>query len=207
LVDNGEILKVHGGAISKSFVPPFFSTNNVYAQDLKKEIAAKTLKLLKNDMVVITEGGTTIIEFAKMIPENLHMTFFTISPQVAITLSEHSNIDVITIGGKLNKNANLHIGASVINELADLKVDMCLLGANAFSIPDGLTDIDWDVVQVKKALIRCSKKVAVLSISEKLNTSQRIKICDASQVHYLITELSPENPSLAAYKKDDLKLI
>jgi DeoR/GlpR family transcriptional regulator of sugar metabolism len=84
---------------------------------------------------------------------------------------------------------------------------MCLLGANAFSVNDGLTDIDWEVVQVKKALIRCAKKVAVLSISEKLNTSQRIKICDFNQVNYLITELSPENVTLAAYRKDDLKLI
>jgi DeoR/GlpR family transcriptional regulator of sugar metabolism len=207
LVDEGEILKVHGGAISKSFVQPFFSNENVYAQEHKRQIAAKTLKLLRNDMVVITEGGTTIIEFAKMIPENLRMTFFTISPQVAITLSDHSNIDVITIGGKLNKNANLHVGASVINELVDLKVDMCLLGANAFSVHDGLTDIDWDVVQVKKALIRCAKKVAVLSISEKLDTSQRIKICDFSQVNYLITELSPDSAALAPYRKDDLKLI
>ncbi|RYY37850.1 MAG: DeoR/GlpR transcriptional regulator [Sphingobacteriaceae bacterium] len=207
LVDNGEILKVHGGAISKSFVPSFFSADNVYAQSLKQEIAAKTLRLLKNDMIVITEGGTTIIEFAKMIPDNLRMTFFTISPQVAITLSEHSNIDVITIGGKLNKNANLHVGASVINELYGLKADMCLLGANAFSVHDGLTDIDWEIVQVKKALIKCSKKIAVLSISEKLNTSQRIKICDFNEVSYLITELSPENPALAAYGNNDVKLI
>jgi DeoR/GlpR family transcriptional regulator of sugar metabolism len=207
LVENGEILKVHGGAISKSFVPPFFSNDNVYAQDQKKEIAAKTVKLLKNDMVVITEGGTTMIEFAKMIPENLHMTFFTISPQVAITLSDHSNLDVITIGGKLHKNANLHTGASVINELADLKVDMCLLGANAFSVHDGLTDVDWEVVQVKKALIRCAKKVAVMSISEKLNTTQRIKICGFDQITYLITELPIDNATLAPYRKDDLKLI
>jgi DeoR/GlpR family transcriptional regulator of sugar metabolism len=135
------------------------------------------------------------------------MTFFTISPQVAITLSEHSNLNVITIGGKLSKNANLHTGASVINELADIKVDMCLLGANAFSVHDGLTDVDWEVVQVKKALIRCSKKVAVLSISEKLNTSQRIKICNFDQISYLITELPNNSAALAAYRKDELKLI
>lgn len=201
LADHGDILKVHGGAISKSFVPSFYSNDNVYAKDFKKEIAKKTLNLFKNDMVVLTEGGTTIIELAKMIPDNLRMTFFTISPQVAITLSEHSNLDVITIGGKLNKNANIHVGASVVNELNDLKVDLCLLGVNALSLEDGLTDIDWEVVQVQKTLIRCSKKVAVLSISEKLNTVQRIKICDINKLDYLITELSPESPSLFQYRK------
>lgn len=134
LAETGKLLKVHGGAASKSFVAPFNVQNEVYALSEKKKIAEKTLKLIKNDMVILTEGGTTILELAKMIPDNLKVTFFTISPQVAITLSDHSNLEVITIGGKLNKNANLHVGASVINQLVDIKVDLCLLGANAFSV-------------------------------------------------------------------------
>ncbi|TKC65206.1 DeoR/GlpR transcriptional regulator [Pedobacter hiemivivus] len=207
LAETGKLLKVHGGAASKSFVSPFNTQNEVYALNEKKKIAEKTLKLIKNEMVILTEGGTTILELAKMIPENLKVTFFTISPQVAITLSDHSNLEVITIGGKLNKNANLHVGASVINQLVDIKVDLCLLGANAFSSEEGLTDMDWDIVQVKKAIIRSSKKTAVLSISEKLNTAQRIRICDPNHISYLITELPPESPLLANYRNDNLKLL
>jgi DeoR/GlpR family transcriptional regulator of sugar metabolism len=207
LVDNAKILKVHGGAVSKSLAIPLINDQNVYAREAKQQIAHKTLSLLKNDMLVLTEGGTTMLELAKSIPDNLHATFFTISPQVAITLSDHSNIDVITIGGRLNKNANLHVGASVLNQLAEIKVDLCLLGANAFSVQDGLTDVDWEVVQVKKALLRSAKKIAILSISEKMNTAQRIKICDSSQIDYLVTELPPGNNTLSAYWNTDIKLI
>lgn len=201
LAELGKIVKVHGGAASKSFVAPFNSENVVYALSEKKKIAEKTLKLIKNNMVILTEGGTTILELAKMIPEQLKATFFTISPQVGITLSEHSNLEVITIGGKLVKNANLHIGSTVISQLSDLHVDLGLLGANGFSAAEGFTDMDWEVVQVKKAIIRSSKKVAVLCISEKLNTAQRIRICEASQVDYLVTELPGESPVLAAYQE------
>lgn len=207
LVDSGKVLKVHGGAISKSLASPFIKDDEVYAKGAKQQIATKALKILKNEMVVITEGGTTILELAKAIPTNLHATFFTISPHVAITLSQHPNINVITIGGKLSKNSNLHLGSSVINQLSEIKVDLCLLGANAFSVQDGLTDIDWEVVQVKKALIRSSKKVAVLSISEKINTTQRIKICDINQVNYLITELSGDSQFFSPFWNTDLKLI
>jgi DeoR/GlpR family transcriptional regulator of sugar metabolism len=207
LVEGGKILKVHGGAVSKSFVAPFNTQHEVYALAAKQQIALKTLKLLRNDMVILTEGGTTILELAKMIPDNLRATFFTISPQVAITLSEHSNLNVITIGGKLTKNANLHVGASVINQLAELQVDLCLLGANAFSVAEGLTDLDWEVVQVKKAIIRSAKHVALLVIGEKLNTAQRLRICPVNQIGYLITELPAESPLLASYKTGDLKLL
>jgi len=202
LVEGGFILKVHGGAISKSLVTPFIQDNDVYALSDKRKIAVKASSLLKNNTVFITEGGTTILEFAKSIPSNVNAAFFTISPQVAITLAGHSNLDVITIGGKLNKDANLHTGSSVINQLSEIKADLCILGANGFSLEDGLTDIDWEVVQVKKAIIRASRKTAVLCISEKLNSTRRLKVCDTNQVDYLITELDPDNHLLAPYKKD-----
>lgn len=207
LVDAGKILKVHGGAVSPSFVSTFTKQTNVYAVEEKQTIGEKALRLLKNNSVIITEGGTTILELARMIPEGLKATFFTISPQVAITLSEHANLEVVTIGGRLMKNANLHTGSAVINRLSEVRADLCFLGANAFSVNEGLTDVDWEIVQVKKALIRSAKKVAVLAISEKLNTVQRLNICERDKVDYLITELPPENDLLKPFHDTNLKLI
>ena len=54
LVESGKILKVHSGAISKSLVSPFMGKTDVYAQEAKQQIAAKTFKLLRNDMVILT---------------------------------------------------------------------------------------------------------------------------------------------------------
>ncbi len=59
LAESGKVLKVHGGAASKSFVAPFNAQNEVYALMEKKKIAEKTLKLIRNNMVILTEGGTT----------------------------------------------------------------------------------------------------------------------------------------------------
>ena len=207
LAAEGKLIRVHGGAIGKSFVTPFNSDNVVYAATAKAQIAHKTLSLIKNNMVILTEGGTTMLELAKAIPSNLKATFITISPQVAITLAQHESLDVISIGGKLAKNANLHIGASVVNQLAGLKADLCILGANAFSSEEGLTDLDWEVVQVKKALIRSAKKVAVISISEKLNSVKWLNICSASQVDCLITELEPTDQLLSSFIQKNIKVL
>ena len=208
LADAGQVMKVHGGAVSKSFVAPFNIENQVYSLGAKKEIAGKTISsLFRNNMAILTEGGTTMLELAKMIPPSLKATFFTISPQVAITLSEHSNLDVISIGGKLNKNSNLHTGASVINQLAEIKVDLAILGVNAISSEEGLTDMDWEVVQVKKAIVRSAKKTAVICISEKLNTVQRIKVCPPGQIHYLITELRASESVLVPYLQQGIEVL
>ncbi len=199
LSDLGLILKVHGGAMSKTFHSPFNNQNKVYALQEKQSIADKAISLFKNDMLILMEGGTTIMEIAKKIPPDLKATFFTVSPHTALVLAEHENIEVITIGGKLLKNSNIHTGAHVINELNDIRIDLCVIGTNGISIPDGLTDSDWEIVHVIKAMIGNAKKTAVVSIAEKFGTAQKIKICDLSAVDYLITELPPDSPTLSAY--------
>lgn len=198
LAESGKILKVHGGALSKSFHYPFQQIE-VYAKESKKEIAGKVISLLQDGMTLLVGGGTTMIEVARMIPDSLRCTFFTVSPLVALELAERSNINVILLGGQLSKNSQIIIGAQVINQLSEIKVDLCILGTNSLSIEDGLTDSDWEVVQVKKAMIRSAKRTAIMSIAEKLGSNQSMKVCDLSSIHYLITDLNPKDSKLHGY--------
>jgi DeoR/GlpR family transcriptional regulator of sugar metabolism len=198
LAESGQILKVHGGALSKSFHYPF-GQSEVYAKESKKEIARKVISLLQDGMSILAGGGTTMIEVARMIPDTLRCTFFTVSPLVALELAERSNINVILLGGQLSKNSHIMIGAQVVNHLSEIKVDLCILGTNSLSVEDGLTDSDWEVVQVKKAMIRSAKKTAIMSIAEKLGSDQNMKVCDLNSIHYLVTELNPSDACLREY--------
>ena len=201
LSEEDRIIKVHGGAISKSFVRPFVADNNIYAHEEKKKIARKALSLMQNDMTLLFEGGTTILELANQLPQKMNLTIFTVSPQVAITLSDFENINVYTIGGKLNKNGNIHTGAGVINDISDIKYDICFMGVNAISIENGVTDMDWETVQVNKAMIKASKQTVLLTISEKLNISKKYKVADLDHISYLITELDAGDKHLFPYKE------
>ena len=198
LSESGKILKVHGGALSKSFHYPFEKTE-FYAKEAKKEIARKALKLIQDDMTLLIGGGTTMIEVARMIPDNLNCTFFTVSPLVALELAERSNTNVMLIGGQLSKSSHISFGAQVINQLSEIKVDLCFLGANAISAEEGITDSDWEVVQVKKAMLRSAKKTAIMSISEKLNSTQKMTVCNLNAIHYLITEVKPADAIIKDY--------
>lgn len=200
MAEAGKVLKVYGGAISKSFHYPL-QQNDVYAREAKKEIARKALRLIENGMVILTGGGTTMIELARMIPENLDCTIFTLSPLLALELTEHSSLDVHLIGGKLSKNSQICIGAQVINQLSDIKADLCFMGTNGISLQDGITDSDWDVIQIKKAMISSAQKTAVMSIAEKINSIHKMKVCGLNAINYVITDLSPAHPDLQGYAK------
>jgi len=200
LTDNGKILKVHGGALSKSFHFQYKEIE-VYAQESKREIARKAISLITEGMVVLTGGGTTMLEMARLIPDTLEATIFTISPIVALELSEKKLLTVILIGGTLNKNATVNLGSKTIGDLSEIGVDLCLLGANGIDLKEGITDSEWEVLQVKKAMIGSSARIAVMCIGEKLNSVKKMKVCSLNKINYLITDLSPKDPKVKLYAK------
>jgi DeoR/GlpR family transcriptional regulator of sugar metabolism len=206
LSDTNQLIKVHGGALSKSYQSSF-DDSEVYAKDAKISIAKKAISLIKDGMVVLTGGGTTLIELAKQLPENLHATFFTISPFVAIELAKYAKIEVILIGGLFSKNSQVTYGGHVINQLSEISPDLCLLGTSALHPADGLTDTDWEINQLKKTMLHASKRTAILCISEKLDISLRLKVASLENIHYLVTELSADDPALITYKGKNLQIL
>ena len=205
LSDVGKIIKVHGGALSKSFHSSFLRMD-VYMADYKRIIAQKAVSLIKEGMFILTSGGTTVIEMARLLPEELHATFFTGSIPAAYEYAQHPNIDVIFIGDKISKSSQITVGGEAISKISSIKADLCFLGLNAID-EDGISDNDWEVVQVKKAMIKASKKTVLLSISEKINTHQRIKICGLNEVDTLITELQSTDPLFNNYLQNNITIL
>jgi DeoR/GlpR family transcriptional regulator of sugar metabolism len=205
LDDSRQIVKVHGGALSKSFHYPFQHTD-IYAVDAKKAIARKAIGLIKSGMMVLTGGGTTVLEMMQALPQNLAVTVFTISPLVALQLADHPLVTVILIGGEFSKDSQVCVGSQVVNYLHEIKFDICFLGTNGISIADGVTDSDLNIVHLKKAMINASNRLVIMCISEKLNSVQRMNVCPLAKVDYLITDLDPDSPVLDDYREKGIQL-
>ncbi len=195
----GKLIKVHGGAVSPNFQQPF-QQPEVYAKLEKREIAKKAVKLIKDGMTLLLGGGTVMGELVRILPERLKGTLFTVSPLVALEATQRSSVEVVLLGGNLAKNSYICTGASVASAINEIRVDLCLLGTNGLSLAEGVTDFDWEVAQVKKAIIRSSNNCALLSISEKLGTVQKVQVCKLNAIDYLVTELDPHDKKLVAFQ-------
>ena len=198
LSEEGKLIKVHGGALSKSFHFTL-ETNPIYSLPEKKVIAFKAMELIKDGMLVLLTGGTTILELVKSLPADLNATFVTVSLPIALELLNHPTAEVIFLGNRLLKNAQMSVGAEVVERLSRIKADLCLLGTNSFDANYGITDMEWEIIEVKKAMIKSSQKTVSLAISQKLNTIQRLQVCVPEDVDILITELNPDHEILTPY--------
>src|SRR5678816_3387376 len=100
-------------------------------------------------MFVLTSGGTTVLEMARMLPHQLKATFISGSIAAILEYMNHPNIEVILIGDKISKNSKITVGSEAIAKIKQVKADICFLGTNAIDAEHGITDNDWEVVQLK----------------------------------------------------------
>ena len=205
LAQDDKLIKVHGGALSKSFHTAF-DRKMVYNLEDKNIIAQKTAALVQSGMYILTSGGTSILEFAKSLDTNLNATFFTCSLNAAIEFAHHPSIEVVMIGDKVSKDSMLTTGASAVQTIESIQADLCILGINSLDTQFGLSENDWEVVQIKKAMIKASKKTICIGISEKLNSQQKIKVANLDEIDILITELDPNHPTLLPFKHKGLTI-
>jgi len=84
---------------------------------------------------------------------------------------------------------------------------LCILGVSAINLETGVSDNDWEVVQIKKAMIESSKNLVCLTISEKINSRQPFQICESKRINTLITELPPDDPLLKPYKEAGITVL
>jgi DeoR/GlpR family transcriptional regulator of sugar metabolism len=203
----GKLIKVHGGALSPSFHDGIHTSKEVYSYTQKKIIAQKAASLVKDGMFVLTGGGTTIIELARALPNSLRATFISGSIPAIYEYMNHPNIDVIVIGDKISKNSKITVGLDAVSRIRQIKADICFMGVNALSLENGVSDNDWDVVQIKKAMVESSQKVVCLTIAEKLNSQQPLQVCESSKIDTLITELLPDDRLLDRYKEAGIKVL
>ncbi|HPZ89714.1 MAG TPA: DeoR/GlpR family DNA-binding transcription regulator, partial [Flavihumibacter sp.] len=122
LSDEGRLVKVHGGAISNSFRNSYKHTD-IYSLDQKKVIAQKAVSIIEDGMLVFTTGGTTLLEMLRILPQSLRATFVTVSVPGAFELLQHPHVEVIIIGGKLSRNAQIVVGGEAIHRIRKFNAD------------------------------------------------------------------------------------
>lgn len=206
LSDDGELVKIHGGALSLSFQSAVQQTP-IYSLEKKRQSARKILSYIQPGMFVLTSGGTTINELARLLPQHLKATFLTPSLTSMMEYVRHPNIEAIFIGSKVSKTSMISVGLDTVNQLRNIRADLCILGVNAIDPEYGITDNDWEVVQVKKAMIEASSTLIALTIAEKVNTVYPIKVCDTSDIDILITDADPKDPMLEKYRSAGVQVI
>ena len=124
--------------------------------------------------MILLDGSTTNLELARRLPPDHECTVLTNSPPIASALAEHPSAEVVMIGGRLDKRAQVTVGAAAVDFIRSVRADACVLGVCALHPEAGLSTDDLEEAHVKRAMVEASADVIALATADKLQRRQRL---------------------------------
>jgi len=188
LADAGQLRRVHGGALARSSVPQTYESRRQQAVAGKREAAHAAVTLLAPGQVVILDGGSTALALAELIPSSHSGTVITHSPPVAAALGRHQGIEVVVVGGVLDRRAMVATGAQTVDAYRRIHADICFLGIWSVDAEHGISEGYPEEAEVRRLLLERADRVVGLASREKLGTAAPFAIGPATALTHLATE-------------------
>jgi DeoR/GlpR family transcriptional regulator of sugar metabolism len=192
LAAGGLVQRVHGGALPPAPPTASFDQRLHVAPEAKAHLAEAALPLLATANVLLLDGGTTALELARRLPHEKDCTVLTNAPPVAQALAAHPRAEVVVIGGRLLKEAQVTVGAETVDALRHIRADACVLGVCSLHPELGVTAIDHDEAHVKRAMVAASAEVIALATADKLRTASPWIVAPLADVTHLVTDADDE---------------
>jgi DeoR/GlpR family transcriptional regulator of sugar metabolism len=189
LADAGALRRVHGGAL-----PPASPGPDSFVERLPEDVAAKTavataaLHLVRPGDVVAISGGTTTLEFARRLPDELEATVVVTNPHIAVALADHPALTVDLVGGRLHPQARTVTGPEAVDALRLVRPDVCILSACSLHPRVGMTLRQREEALVVRAMVEGAGRIVSLTTSSKLGSEGPYPVVDIDRIDTLVTD-------------------
>jgi DeoR/GlpR family transcriptional regulator of sugar metabolism len=193
LAAEGVAETVHGGAIVLSAsgaaalgVPPLERRQTV-EQDAKRAIGAAAARRVESGQVVILDTGSTTVAVADHLRQHDNLTIVTNSLTVAQVAAGIPTTTTYVVGGKLVTGSLSLIGPQAHRDLAKISADWAFLGSAAIHAGGGFTSADPYEAEIKRAMIRAARQVAIVADHTKFDARRFASFAEATDIQYLFT--------------------
>jgi DeoR/GlpR family transcriptional regulator of sugar metabolism len=200
LAAGGKLQRVHGGALPSSPAVVDLAGRQRIESAAKAAIGRAAARMIAPGQIAIVDGGTTCIQLVRHLPRDLRATIVTHSPNIAVELAGHHELEVVLIGGRLFRHSMVAVGAAAIEALSHIRADLYFMGVTGVHAQAGLSTGDLEEAYVKRALAARAAETVVLASSEKLTAASAYMIAGIDAASALIVEKETPAASTAPFE-------
>jgi len=185
----GAIRRVHGGAVSveSRLEEPLFDNKTSIAAKEKHRIAEAALGFVGPDETIYLDGGSTVLELARLLRERTNVTVVTNSLRAAHELAGRGP-RLILIGGELRRLSQTVVGPLTRLTLEGLHLDKAFMGTIGVTLKEGMTTTDPGEAYTKELVMRQARQVILLADSSKAGKVSFAQAGKLEHVHVVITD-------------------
>jgi DeoR/GlpR family transcriptional regulator of sugar metabolism len=207
LAEEGKLQRVHGGALPRSEVGATYEDRQVQSAEGKLAVAREAVKLVEDGQVVLMDGGSTALRVVERLPLDLRATIVTHSPPVACALARHPSVEVVVVGGTLDKSMVEAVGGETIEVYSRINADLCMLGVWSLHPRAGVSYRSFEESRVARAMIESADRVVALATVDKLGTASPFVSAPAAALTHLATEPAAPEEMLVPYRELGIKIL
>lgn len=185
----GAIRRVHGGAVSveSRLDEPLFDDKASVAVREKRGIAAAALELIEPEDTIYLDGGSTVLELARLLRDRTNLTVVTNSLRAAHELAGRGP-RLLVVGGELRRLSQTLVGPLTRLVLDGLHLDKAFMGTIGFALKQGLTTTDPSEAFTKQTVLGQARQVILLADSSKAGKVSFACAGRWERVHILVTD-------------------
>jgi DeoR/GlpR family transcriptional regulator of sugar metabolism len=204
----GVVRRVHGGAVSveSRLEEPLFDDKTSIAAREKRRIAEAALEFIEPGDTIYLDGGSTVLELARLLRESTNITVVTNSLRAALELAG-AGPKLILIGGELRRLSQTLVGPLTRCVLRELHLDKAFMGTIGLAVRKGLTTTDTNEAFTKELVMSCARQVILLADSAKAGKVSFARAGRLQDVRVLITDKQLDKNLAKELTQAGLKLV
>ena len=190
LEDDGRVTPIPGGVrlVTRVGHEPSRAVKNLAEAPQKNAIAREAAALVRDDMVIYLDAGTTTLAVAARIADRSGLTVITNDFAIVDELAVTGEIETVHIGGRVDFDNRSTVGLIAAGTLRGLNIDLALISASSWSTRQGVTTPSPEKVQVKTAAMDASLTSVLVADSTKHGTFSLYKAADLTDFNAVITD-------------------
>ena len=182
----GQVRRTRGGAAYVGESITDFQDRIGHASIEKQRIAEATADLIRDEDVILLDGGTTTLEVAKrLVGKSLQVA--TNSLPIAALLMNRQDIELIFVGGYLYPKTGVALGPHAVAALEKIHVRRLVMSVGGIT-EEGLFNSNSLLVETERQMIESAEEIIVVCDSSKFGHAALAHICQLNAVHRLVVD-------------------
>lgn len=192
-----------------------FERNELYRSREKVEIGEAAEALIEEGDIIYLDSGTTVLKLCAAIAHRCavgtnaekyaKVTVFTNSLANLNLLKDYMN--VCLIGGEYRPHRQDFCGYLTDEVIKKLHFTKCFVGADGYSVENGLTASDFDTARINQLVVAGSDKRILLADTSKAGRASVIHYADIESVDTLVTNKWLDNEIKTALLQKNINVI
>ena len=208
LDDRGLLRRTHGGARRLAqLAGRAYADRRGFRGQEKRAIGALAASLIPDNCSLTLNIGTTTEQVARALESHHDIMVISNNINIVTMLSGTMGKELVIVGGKVRQSDGAVVGEDAVEFINRFKVDYAVIGASSLDTDGAILDFDAQEVSVARAILRNARTRILVADASKFDVSAPVRICNVSEIDYVITDAPPPSDFASAANAGQTKIL